>query len=280
MRSAVSPPEGSSSSCARRSGLTSHRVGPSSSATGAESARRACAAARASVGPVRGAPSCGAAAAPVRSAGRARRAVRRSSAPRRCGPAGRRSAPAERRRRARGDDRGVDRQAIYLFRDPVQLVLERAREHGRGRRDVCAEEVDVEALEAPKRPEAVPLPLRGVDRRLPVGLHAELVRPHREPVTGGDEDDRPAGERAGPPLEQRACRPWPRARPRRCRRSGHRRRSSSASPRRRARARPRRQRQRRREGGSRGAPTDPSQGVTRRESLAGHVTVAEYLEVG
>jgi hypothetical protein len=75
-------------------------------------------------------------------------------------------------------------------RDALELVLERAVQSGRRRRDVGAEEVDVEPLEAAQRPEAVALALRGRDGGLPVGLHAEHARADREAPSARDEDDR------------------------------------------------------------------------------------------
>ena len=117
------------------------------------------------------------------------------------------------------DDRRVARAAVDLLRDLPELVLERAVQDGRGRRDVGAEERDVEALEPAPRAEAVALALRRVDRRLPVRLDPERGRADREALPGGREDDRPLGEARGAALEQPRGRPSPRGRRRRRRRS-------------------------------------------------------------
>jgi hypothetical protein len=105
--------------------------------------------------------------------------------------------PAQRQRR-------VPRRPVHPRRDPAELVLQRAGENARRRRDVCAEDVDSEALEATQRGEARALALRVVDGCAPVGLDTELRRRDGEPLAAADEDDRPRRQRRRLPLEQLA----------------------------------------------------------------------------
>ena len=100
-------------------------------------------------------------------------------------------------------ERGAAAPPVDGLGDLVQLVGERSVEDPRRRRHVGAEEVDVDAPEAAKGPEAAALALSGVDGGLPVRLDAEGGRADPEPLACGDEDDRLAGESGGPALEQR-----------------------------------------------------------------------------
>jgi len=107
-------------------------------------------------------------------------------------------------RRPAADDRRVARAAVDPLGDLPELVLERAVQDARGRRDVGAEERDVEALEPAPRAEPVALALRRVDRGLPVRLDPQLARTDREAPPGSREDHRPLGEARRAALEQPA----------------------------------------------------------------------------
>ena len=86
--------------------------------------------------------------------------------------------------------RGVAVGDVHVAREPVELVHERSLEHARLQLDVAAEEAQGEALEAAQRAGAASGVLRLGDRRVPVGLHAELGGADLEGVARGGERDR------------------------------------------------------------------------------------------
>ena len=181
--------------------------GPSTSRTGAESATRAWRAARASAA----ARTCGCCDA-ERQLRPAPRAVERGEL-----------AHEHARRRGAVERRGPGRAGTTTTVEPVADERGVARRRGRPRVAISSslyrsapfrtrvggvtsapKTCDVEALEAADRAEAVALALRRVDRRLPVGLDAELDRADREALPAGDEDDRLLRDARPTALEQRA----------------------------------------------------------------------------
>ena len=174
--SVVRPPDGSSSSCASRyrghdpAGLAEHEL----------NRRRERDARLARGARERGGPNMGLLRAKrqrhrARQRGRARRARRRACARlRRLSSTDAGLGRHDDEGRAVADERGVARLPVDALRDLIELVLQRAVQDGRRRRDVGAEEGDVEALEPAERAESAALPLRRVDCGLPVRLDAEL----------------------------------------------------------------------------------------------------------
>ena len=88
------------------------------------------------------------------------------------------------------------------LRDARHLELERSPEDARTRRDVGAEEADVEPLEAAQRAESLPLPARLGDGGAPVHGDAERIGRDPERMAARGERDRDAHEGVRPPLQQ------------------------------------------------------------------------------
>ena len=143
---------------------------------------------------------------PGRRCGRATRARRRASSPRRRGRGRARRARARRRRSGRARTIAASaargRRPSRSGRARTASAPLRTR---RRRRHVGAEDVDVEALEAAERAEAVALALRRVDAAFQSGSTPSSVGADREALAGGDEDDRLSG-RARPTCRSSSAR--------------------------------------------------------------------------
>jgi hypothetical protein len=93
---------------------------------------------------------------------------------------------------------------VHRSRDLAEHVLERGVLDLRARRDVGAEEAEIEPAEAADRPEAGALVLDGVDGRGPVGADSQLLRAQLPAAAGRAKLDGNVLERVRPALEEGA----------------------------------------------------------------------------